>query len=97
MGGGCVKGDSSERLPQPPQVGARHGCASPSALLKLLLAVWKGAAPGGWDGSQGLFPNLIGEVLLVTQEALPVVLHPSPHRSAVQVELWRRLTLGTPA
>lgn len=50
-------------------------------MLRLFLAILKGAAPGVRDGSQALFPNFIAEVLLLTQE---VVLHPGLHRTAVQ-------------
>lgn len=45
----------------------------------------EGCSPSGWDGSQGPFPNFTVKVLLVTQQALPVVLH----RTAVQGESCR--------
>lgn len=69
---GCWQGPASLAT----LVGTRHGCTR--ALLKLLLAVWKGSAPGVQDGSQHVFPNLVVEVSPLTAEALPVVLPPWP-------------------
>lgn len=62
-------------------------------MLRLLLAILKGAAPGVRDGSQALFPNFIAEVLLLTQE---VVLHPGLHRTAVQGLVMEKSHLRDP-
>lgn len=45
----------------------------------------KGYSPRGVGQVPGPSPNLIVKVLLVTQEALPLVLHPGLHRTTVQV------------
>lgn len=66
-------------------MGTRHGCTSPRALLKPLLAISKGAAPGVQDGSQHVLPNVIVEVPPLTAEALPVVLHPGLRHTTVPV------------
>lgn len=63
-----MKGDKSDPLPHHPG-GRQPWLHFTSALLTLLLATPKGPVPGGRDRSQGPFPDLPAEELLLTQEA----------------------------